>query len=56
VVCASLIFKLVEFDQFKNRIMQLFPESQKFNGASAPHPIFNDICGGLAVPVLCDIG
>lgn len=26
------IFKLVEFDQFKIRVMQLFPEPEKQNG------------------------
>ena len=56
MVRSSLIFKLVEFDQFKTGIVQLFPETQEFNGAPASQPILDNIRGRVVVSVFCNIG
>ena len=42
------VSKPLEFEGFKNWIIQLLPDTQKFNGISASHPILNDmICATL---------
>jgi hypothetical protein len=51
MVGPSLIFKLVEFDQFKTGIVQLFPKPQEFDGAPASQPILDNIRGRVAVSV-----
>jgi len=55
MVRSSFISKLVEFDQFKTGIVQLFPETQKFNGAPASQPILDNVRGRVAVSVFCNI-
>ena len=35
-------FKHLEFEVFKIRIIQFFPQTNKFNGTSASHPVVYD--------------
>ncbi|MFO8026820.1 MAG: hypothetical protein R6U56_04070, partial [Opitutales bacterium] len=46
-------FKLVEFDQFKIRIIQLLPETKQIDRATAAQPIFDDVRRCIRIPELC---
>jgi hypothetical protein len=55
VIAASLISKLVEFDQFKIWVIQFLPQTKEFYGTSAAKPIFNHIGGSVVVPVFSNV-
>lgn len=55
MVRSGLVSKLVEFDQFKIRIVQLLPKSQELDGTPATQPILHDVGGRVTVSVLRDI-
>ena len=47
-------FKPVEFDGFKFRIIELLPQSKKFNRVTVAHPVFNYIIWSIAL-IACNI-
>ena len=49
-------FKVVEFDHFKSRIIDLLPCTQKYQCRSVSYPVFYNICSpGLADFGFCNI-
>ena len=50
------MYKGVEFDPFKIRVIQLFPETKELDGTSAAHPILYNILGLIRILVAGNIG
>jgi hypothetical protein len=55
-VTARLVHKAVEFDRFKNGIVQLFPKTNEFDGAPVPQPILNDVYRFIRIFVPGNVG
>ena len=51
LVACCLVFKPLEFDSFKIRIVEFLPKANKFDGAPAAHPVVNNCKGLLRVAI-----
>lgn len=55
-IASCHIHKGVEFDSFKIWIMNFFPQTKKFNGATATHPILDNIFWFCCIFISCNVG
>ena len=54
-ICSGLISKLLEFEGFKLRIMQAFPQPEKLQNVPAAHPVLNN-SGRIVTFVSSNVG
>ncbi|MNQ61220.1 hypothetical protein D3C85_755310 [compost metagenome] len=52
----GLLFKPVEFDGFKSRIIELLPDPQKLDGVPVAQPIADQVVGAIRILVAGNIG
>ena len=53
---ARLLFNPIEFDGIKNGIVDLFPETEEFDGVAVAQPIEDQVVRALRVFVAGDVG
>ena len=53
---ACLVSNPIEFDGIKIGVIQLFPDTKKFDGIAVAQPVLNDVVRSLIVFVARDIG